>query len=253
VFTSASKWPTGLSFGGVYHPDVEDAQFWVHQNKLIEGIDDSRFRLVAFFEPFSSERAFVQQVGRVLRNPGLKAGQYAWVFHDPRHRLEESWEAYRAYDSVVGPGPLVSSPRDFAKLQPPIQYVTGRFRQQFDIASPSVHEDFDYPRSARVYVAPDDFSLDELAAAIGKEWDEHDFDVEPVITPEPSTRLHPYIAVRNSPLLLRGAFAEYEVGFTIYRRIRDYLFFYDSQGKAPEAPSLVPPRGLRATRLCRSR
>lgn len=216
-------------------PDVESAQFWVHQNKLIEGIDDPRFRLVAFFEPFSSERAFVQQVGRVLRNPARKAGEYAWIFHDPRHRLEESWEAYRSYDSVAGPGPLLSSPRDFAKVQPPIQYVTGRFRQQFDITSPSVHEDFDYPRSARVYVAPNGFSLDELAEAIRKEWDEYDFDVEPVITPDPSTRLHPYIAVRNSPLLLRGAFAEYEVGFTIYRRIRDNLFFYDSQGKTPEA------------------
>lgn len=216
-------------------PEVEEAQFWVHQNKLIEGVDDPRFRLVAFYEPFSSERAFVQQVGRVLRNPGRKARQHAWILHDPRHRLEESWEAYRSYDSVAGPGALVSSPRDFAKVQPPIQYVTGRFRQQFDIASPTVHEDLDYPRSTRVYVVPDGFSLDELAEAITREWDEYDFDVEPVLTPEPSTRLHPYIAIRNSPLLLRRAFAEYEVGFTIYRRIRNYLFFHDSQGKTPEA------------------
>lgn len=219
----------------VPNPDVESAQFWVHQNKLIEGIDDSRFRLVAFFEPFSSERAFVQQVGRVLRNPEQKARQYAWIFHDPRQRLEESWDAYRSYDLVAGPGPLVRSPRDFAKVQPPIQYVTGRFRQQFDITSPHVHEDFDYARSTKVYVVPENLSLDDLAEAIAREWDEHDFDVEPVITPQPSTRLHPYIAVRNSPLLLRGAFAEYEVGFTIYRRIRSYLFFYDSQGKTPEA------------------
>jgi superfamily II DNA or RNA helicase len=219
----------------VPNPEVEQAQFWVHQNKLIEGVDDPRFRLVAFFEPFSSERAFVQQVGRVLRNPGRKARQHAWILHDPRHRLEESWEAYRSYDSVAGPGALVSSPRDFAKVQPPIQYLAGRFRQQFDIASPTVHEDFDYPRSTRVYLVPDGFSLDELAEAITREWDEYDFDIEPVLTPEPSTRVHPYIAIRNSPLLLRRAFAEYEVGFTICRRIRDYLFFYDSQGKTPEA------------------
>jgi superfamily II DNA or RNA helicase len=219
----------------VPNPDIENAQFWVHQNKLIEGVDDPRFRLVAFFEPFSSERAFVQQVGRVLRNPGQKARQHAWIFHDPRHRLQESWDAYRAYDSVAGPDALVSSPRDFAKVQPAIQYVTGRFREQFDIASPTVHEDFDYPRSTRVYLVPEGLSLDELAEAITREWDEYDFDVEPVLTPEPSTRLHPYIAIRNSPLLLRRAFAEYEVGFTIYRRIRNYLLFYDSQGKTPEA------------------
>lgn len=136
---------------------------------------------------------------------------------------------------MAGPETLVSSPRDFAKVQPPIQYVTGRFRQQFDITSPQVHEDFDYPRSTKVYVAPVDLSLDKLAETIAKEWDEYDFDVEPVLTPEPSTRLHPFIAVRNSPLLLRRAFAEYEVGFTIYRRIRNYLLFYDSQRRTPEA------------------
>jgi hypothetical protein len=33
--------------------------------------------------------------------------------------------------------------------------VTGRFREQFDIASPTVHEDFDYPRSTRVYLVPE--------------------------------------------------------------------------------------------------
>jgi superfamily II DNA or RNA helicase len=219
----------------VPNPDSEDAQFWVHQNKLIEGIDHHKFRLVAFFEPLSSERAFVQQVGRVLRNPDLKARQYAWIFHNPHHRLEESWDAYRHYDTLASTEPLVRSARDFASLQPPIQYVAGRFREQLDITSPNVHEDFDYPRSTSVYIVPEDYPLDNLTQAVEQEWDEYDFELQPVISPTASTRVHAYIAIRNSPLLLRKSFAEYEVGLTIYRKIRTYLFFHDSRGKAPKA------------------
>jgi superfamily II DNA or RNA helicase len=225
----------------VPNPEEEARRFWVHQNKLIEGIDDPAFQVVAFFEPFGSERAFVQQVGRVLRNPEQKQNQFAWVFSDPRHDLEESWDAYRSYDTKAEPGLLLRSPRDFARLQPTIQYVTGRFREQFDVTSPTVHEDFNYPRSTRAYVVSRDFSLDELAAQVDKEWNEYDFDVQPALTPEPDTRVHPYIAVRNSPLLLRKAFAEYEVGLTVYRKLRNYLFFYDSQGKTPESLAGLMP------------
>lgn len=220
----------------VPNPEGEtERHFWVHQNKLIEGIDDPGFQVVAFFQPLGSERAFVQHVGRVLRNPEQKHNQFAWVFSDPRSDLEQSWRAYRSYDTKAKPELLLTSPRDFARLQPPIQYVIGRFREQFDVTSPTAYEDFSYPRSTRAYIVDDALSLDDLAAAVEKEWTEYDFDVQPVLAPQPDTRVHAYIAVRNSPLLLRTAFAEYEVGLTVYRKIRDYLFFYDSQGKTPEA------------------
>jgi superfamily II DNA or RNA helicase len=218
----------------VPNPEVETAQFWVHQNKLIEGIDEPGFRIVAFFEPLSSERAFVQQVGRVLRNPKRKVRQYAWVFSDPRRGLEESWLAYRFYDSQVGEESLLQTPRDFARVQPSIQYLTRRFRQRLDITNPRVYEDFDYPRSTTVFVVPEDYSLKGLVNAVEQQWEEYDFDLQPVLSPDEDTRLHPYIAVSNSPLLLRKAFVEFEIGFTIYRRIRNYLFFYDSQGNVPD-------------------
>ena len=226
----------------VPNPEKEtERHFWVHQNKLIEGIDDPAFQIVAFFQPFGNERAFAQQVGRVLRNPEQKHNQVAWLFSDPRDDLEQSWDAYRSYDTKAEPKLLLTSPRDFARLQPPMQYVTGRFREQFDVTSASAYEDFNYPRSTRAYIVGDDFSLDDLAAQLDKEWNEYDFDVQPVLEPHPETRVHPYIAVRNSPLLLRTAFAEYEVGLTVYRKIGNYLFFHDSQGKTPEALGSFAP------------
>lgn len=243
------RFPTGDNVlrQHVPNPETETARYWVHQNKLTEGIDDPAFRLVAFFEPFRSERALVQQIGRVLRNPSRRSGQYAVVLHDPRDGLEESWTAYSRYDEMHDPHELLRSPREFATLQPSVQYVTGRFRERFDLASETVHLDFDYPLSTRIYRVSADFSLDQLADAVVRLLDESDFDVGPTRSPTPSTRLHPYVAVRNSPLLWRKAFAEFEIGFTVYHRLRDYLFFYDSQGLVPPSSnsmSIIDAAGL---------
>lgn len=41
-------------------PSIETGQFWVHQNKLIEGLDDPAFRLIAIFGQFSNARNLVQ-------------------------------------------------------------------------------------------------------------------------------------------------------------------------------------------------
>src|SRR5262249_3470167 len=56
-------------------PQAEPATFWVHQNKLLEGLDDPAFRLVAIFGAFSNARNVVQQIGRVIRNPKRTAQQ----------------------------------------------------------------------------------------------------------------------------------------------------------------------------------
>lgn len=40
------------------------ARYWVHQNKLIEGIDDPNFKVVALFNSLRNGRAIVQQIGR---------------------------------------------------------------------------------------------------------------------------------------------------------------------------------------------
>jgi hypothetical protein len=72
--------------------------------------------------------------------------------------------------------------------------------------------------------------------SIATEWsDDFDLDIGLVQRPDPLTRLHPYISIQNSPLLLRKAFPEYQLGLTIYRRIREYLFYFDTQGHTPTA------------------
>lgn len=48
-------------------PQCTDSEIWVHQHKLMEGLDDHRFCCVAFFARIRNDRKLIQQIGRVLR------------------------------------------------------------------------------------------------------------------------------------------------------------------------------------------
>ena len=238
-FTDAD--PFGLLRSQVPNPESEPARFWVHQFKLTEGIDAEAFRMVAFYEPFSNERAFVQQVGRVLRNPGQKHNQDAWIVGDPHSGLEDSWASYRQYEAELQDDGLPPSPRELARQQPHSQYLDGRFRTTFDLDAPNLHVDFQYPLSVQIFEVTGDFDLDGLTKNVEDALTEADFELGAPISPADDTWLHPYIAVRNSPLLFRSAFVEYQVGFTFYRRTGKWLFYSDTQGVAPPALDQLPP------------
>jgi hypothetical protein len=231
--------------------DVPDAdrtdlpQYWVHQYKLIEGIDSPAFQVLAVYQPIRNERSFVQQIGRILRNPTRSATERAWVLSDPDAKLAESWEAYRVYDRDPRNNTYqaLATAADLVRAQP-LRYLDRRFRAPFDLDSLTVHQEFDYPRATQVYLVPATLDLDELAATIEKQWNEAGHELGGVRTPDARTRVHPYIALQNSPLLLRAAFTEQQVGVTIYRRVSQYLFFYDSQGQSPDelaGRERVPP------------
>lgn len=220
-------------------PDL--AQFWVHQYKLIEGIDSPAFRVLAMYEPMRNERSFVQQVGRVLRNPERSPRARAWVFSRAEEKLASSWDSYRIYDRDPRNNSYESlaTAADFVRSQP-LRYHAGRFRALFDLHSQTVHEEINYPRSTQAYPIDRSFDLNTLTSDIERQWHELDRELGEVREPDRYTRVHPYIALRNSPLLLRTAFTESEVGITVYRRVRGYLFYYDSQGQTPDALADVP-------------
>ena len=82
-------------------PTKESAQYWVHQWKLLEGLDDSRFRQVAIYSPFTNARNLVQQIGRVIRNPGRIKNQCAWVLVHQDHGQTRLWDNFLGYEAEV--------------------------------------------------------------------------------------------------------------------------------------------------------
>lgn len=127
----------------VPNPSLTKAIIWIHQYKLIEGIDDHRFQVLAFYDPMTSVRAAVQQIGRVIRvRPG--AGDEVEKAHVLDHfggRVATYWDLYRGYDSEATPDALTSVMarvylKNLIAAQPRFDYIDKRFRRRLDFINP---------------------------------------------------------------------------------------------------------------------
>jgi superfamily II DNA or RNA helicase len=247
---------TGHSAIGVHHtfetgdttlrhtvpaPDATDAQFWVHQNKLIEGIDDPRFRVLAFYDPLRNDRAVVQQIGRVLRNPArARSDMTGLVVGTGDRPAKRTWDAYRRFDLQETPDAVATVP-DLAKrildAQPEAFYYDGAYRVRIDLQDPDAWQVFAFPLRTRVFrliperSAP---SLDGLAQAAMDEWGKLDRSVYRLLHPAADSVIIPYVTAENSPLLSAGTFIEPVFGYTLMRRTGDLLFVFDARGRVPE-------------------
>src|SRR5579862_2202744 len=233
------------------------ARYWVHQNKLIEGIDDPDRKIVALFDSLRNGRAIVQQVGRVLRNPArTEENMKAIVVGRGDRDLEEVWHAYMSFDredlaeSVATMSDLVDRLVD---SQPLSFYLSGNYRVRIDLSSPSAWQTFAYPFRTRVFrgVADEPTTIDSVAAATASAWEGIDRTVFAIQRPDAKTAIVPYITAENSPLLRAATFIEPQFGYTALRLSNDLLFIYDARGRVPQSvlDSFAPLRASELTRL----
>jgi len=216
-----------------------NARYWVHQNKLIEGIDDPRFKVLAFYDPLGNDRAIIQQIGRVLRNPSRDVRDMtAFVISRGDRELARTWDGYRRFDrqaaaeSVATVSQLVKQLLD---AQPEAFYYDGGYRTKIDLGAEGAWREFAFPLRTRVYraVAAPLPTLDAIAEAIASEWRQIDRSVFRTQVPDNRTVIIPYVTAENSPLLRSGTFIEPEFGYTLIRRSSDLLFIYDARGRSP--------------------
>jgi superfamily II DNA or RNA helicase len=236
---------------------VGTVRYWVHQNKLIEGIDDPSFKVVALFDSLRNGRAIVQQIGRVLRNPErTKKNMKAVVVGSGDRDLEEVWRAYMAFDgedlaeSVATTSDLVER---LVAAQPASFYLSGNYRVRIDLTSPNAWRTFAYPLRTRVFrfAGQEQSDIATIAADTAAAWEDIDRAVFAIQRPDDKTAIVPYISAENSPLLRSGTFIEPEFGYTALRLSGDLLFVYDARGRVPQAllDSFAPLRASELTRL----
>jgi superfamily II DNA or RNA helicase len=207
-------------------PKKTDAVFWVHQNKLIEGIDDPSFCLLALYQPLRNARSLVQQIGRVIRNPQQAPGQLAQVFCHPNDGQKEYWQNYLRYEAQDQTVDLL----DLLESLPVVyQYFEGDYRQTFDLNSADA-----FKRTASVFTLNDDFLLDTLVNEMLDEWAVNERNHLNHQETETNTGVIVYLKYGNSPVLSDSIFLEFRLGFSVYRLIGGTLFFYDSEGTTPE-------------------
>lgn len=240
-------------FNKVPDPAKTGATFWVHQFKLIEGIDDPNFSLLALYQPLGNARALVQQVGRIIRNPSRAKGQIAYVFCHRRHKQRLMWDSYLRYEDRLGGGAIKDvGPaeifEDLLQLQDQYQYLDGNFRGRFDPKAPDFHLHLNYTLAANIYMPQRGFKMGDLLADVRRTVDEEDFILGNEVAPDNYTHVFIYGRCGTSPLLIDQTFMELNLGFSIVRRAGDYIFYYDSEGLTPEyladRASRVEPRKL---------
>ena len=233
----------------VPNPEQVVARFWVHQFKLLEGVDDPRFQLLAVFDRFSSVRQLVQQIGRVVRNPGRRRGAVAHVIDCFEGALREMWENYLEYDLLVQNGGLGaldlsgSLLKAVERAHPSIVYVDGKFRSPISLEKLALG-DLLLPRSANVLQKKSGFSASDVAKALFKRYRDK-YDRPTVVLDEsPERCVLAYIQVDNSPLLESGVFLEATLGVTVVAEAGAFVCFYDSAGSHPaDLPGIGDPVG----------
>jgi superfamily II DNA or RNA helicase len=235
-----------------------DAQYWIHQFKLMEGIDDPCFVAVAIFDLMGNARQLVQQIGRVTRysrhKPGVK--QTGWIFGTPANveRIETSWKRYAAYEGYAAEKAQfivsneVTLPDRLLELMAEYQYVSGEFRARFEYEAPLAAKDIQLPQSAAVLQVDGALGdIKDLAPVVEEAiLDKDRFKITPISNMPKDTFAFSYYAWRNSPLLVDRFFSEWKLGVFIAVRQGNFVFMNDTEGLVVDLASLSLKRADRS-------
>jgi len=210
----------------------DDVEFFVHQHKLTEGFDDPAVRVLAVYGGFGNDRARVQQVGRILRNPSRLNGQSAFVF-SPDETMHETWKRYLRFDNSRSQKSVATDPVGIAELlgaQPDVFYWDRLFREKSDLEGDNGWEAIKYRLSTCIRRPLQTFDLGGFAARVARDLTSSDCQVLAQFRPADDVRVILHLKVRNSPILREAAFVEMALGYTVLHWNGRYLFVSASDG-----------------------
>ncbi len=219
-----------------------DAQFWIHQYKLMEGIDDPSFVAVAIFDLMGNARQLVQQIGRVTRVSAgdRRVNQTAWLLAMPTNtdRIQISWDRYAGYEKYAANNTAfivsneVTLPDRLLAFMAEYQYINGEFRSRFELEAPLAAQDLQLPQSAVVLETETPVNDIRDCAPIVEEaiLDKDRFKITPIAALPANMMGFSYYAWRNSPLLVDRFFSEWKLGIFLAVQQGRLIFMQDTEG-----------------------
>jgi superfamily II DNA or RNA helicase len=217
-------------------PQQTEAQVWIHQYKLMEGIDEPRFRLLAIHDAFSDTRSLIQQVGRLTRNTQRHPGQSAYVLDYSGGEQRQLWERFIQYDKELTKKPrqerlnLAVGPQWFEQFMytpPNLVYIEKLFRAPFDIYQAAPLEKIRLPQKVNFIEKEADFQLEEFVECSCERLEFLDCIVKSYEIDE-RTWIVLYISFRNSPYLERDAFVEDHLGALLVREYPNEIAYFNT-------------------------
>jgi Type III restriction enzyme, res subunit len=250
--------------GAQIRPDVptnlrtRTERFLIHQFMLTEGIDDPACTMLALYEPFSTERQLVQQVGRLTRHPGPLGtiAPKALVLARPDDDVSQMWDRFLKFDTSCetnGGRPPVRNDaavmRNMVAALPEVDYAAGKFRTRLNLHA-DLSEEIRVPLSAVVFAIEDNFMLDDFCSAVSTALtDEDRYEVSHGAVAGGDCRYHLSLRLNQSPFLADSLFHTPSLELTIYSKQGTRLYFYDSAGlwinEVEAVRGRLPPEQLR--------
>ncbi|MED4225642.1 DEAD/DEAH box helicase [Neobacillus cucumis] len=226
-----------------------DATYWLHQNKLIEGIDNSKFAILAIFGAFVDARSLIQQVGRIIRRDEINNSKRGLVIVETSGIFQQTiWKTFcdtETDESAVNKLPSLNFKNLFAnlmKIQPSYIYETKRFLKRFQYKRDLNFEDtyFKYkiPLKTNIFTFKEGFEISMANETLLKNLLEekelnNEIVVQSYINNEQTINLIVYSKYNNSPFLNEESFIEVKLGLCFLGIYDNYLFFYDTNNRLP--------------------
>lgn len=224
-----------------------DATYWLHQNKLIEGLDNSEFAILGIYGFFDNARSLIQQIGRIIRRNEVNSPKKAWVVVNLDGKFQEDiWNTFYETEqnsSDTNKLPSVNFKEMFDKLlkiQPDYIYEAKRFLKKFSKAKFS-EEHFDdifyrykLPLKANIYLINQDENVnyETLLKKVLKEKEiTNEIVIENHSNSDQMMSLIVYSKYENSPILSNESFIEAKLGICFLWVNNSFIFFYDTNNR----------------------
>jgi hypothetical protein len=230
-------------------------EYWLHQWKLLEGVDNSTFSAIAIYESFSTSRATIQQFGRIIRvlDRNAPSKEIATVFAsaDIQADAQARFDRYTRYEKHFAKNPRraleqeSNLPALLLENVAPYQYLAGDFRERVPLNDP--HEvpkfaDFAVPLRTSIYRYSGRATLDELARlcadAMQLEDRYHVTILQPGAAESNSVRVIHYLTCKNSELLIKHSLPIWDLGVMVIAQIDQRVFVLDTEGIVIELNAL---------------
>jgi len=214
-------------------PISTNSDIWIHQYKLLEGIDDPNFRMLASYTPIKNSRQLIQQIGRILRNVDLKKNQEAYILDHKDSSHQKMWKSYLEYDenmnSQIGKT-FGDSLKEALSELPDIEYIDKSFRKNYLKKSElEIKEHIFIPLSTNILELNSNVTSSKIESEIFHYHEEKGHS-STFYRIDQNTGVHLYISYTNSPLLVKHFFFDIELNICVHKIIGDKILFYDSKG-----------------------
>jgi len=228
-----------------------EATYWLHQNKLVEGIDNSEFAILAIYGSFDNARSLIQQIGRIIRR-NENEPKKGTVIVDTIGSFQKSiWDTFceteKSELSSVNKLPSLNFKTLFEnlmKIQPLYIYETKRFLKKYSYKDSLSFEEslnkFKLPLKTNIFNLGNNTNArtahETLLENLNKEKElNNDIIIQSYTDMDKSISLIIYSKYNNSTILNDESFIEVKLGLCYFGIHDKYLFFYDTNNKIPSS------------------